>query len=292
MALGATGFRLARKHSMLRSMKDLENYAISATDGLVGHLKDFYFDDDAWVVRYFVVNAGTWLSSRMVLVSPIAVDHPDWIERTLAVSITKEQVKNSPHIDTDKPVSRQNEAQYFGYYGYPVYWDGAGLWGDGMFPYAMAPGYGGYGIDRVERERQLAAYLRDERESNRNSDHKDDPHLRSCNAVTGYHLHAIDGDIGHVSGFLVDDETWAIRYLIVDTSNWWVGHKVLVAPPWITSVNWADQTVSVSLSRKSIKAAPRYDPAVPWSRNQDESLYAHHRRTGFWAGNTRLETEI
>ena len=196
---------------MLRNTKDLENYAISATDGPIGHVKDFYFDDDAWVIRYFMVDAGSWLSSREVLISPISVHHPNWLERTLPVSITKEQVRNSPDVDTDRPVSRQNEEQYMSYYGYPNYWGGGGVWGDGVYPYAMVPGYAGYGLDRVdraEREREEEAFLRAERARHRN----DDPHLRSCKAVAGYRIHATDGEIGHVAGYLVDDETWAILY--------------------------------------------------------------------------------
>ena len=136
---------------MLRTAKDLENYAINATDGPIGHVKDFYFDDDAWVVRYLVVDAGSWLNSRKVLISPMSVHQPTWQERTLPVSLTKEQVKKSPVIDTDKPVSRQNEEQTLGYYGYPYYWGGAGIWGDGLYPYAMLPSYAGYGVDRAER---------------------------------------------------------------------------------------------------------------------------------------------
>jgi PRC-barrel domain len=274
---------------MLRNLKDLENYKISATDGEIGHVKDFYFEDDAWVVRYFVVDAGTWLTSRKVLISPISVHHPDWLARTLPVSITQQQVKHSPDFDSDKPVSRQNEEQYLGYYGYPYYWGGVGMWGEGLYPYAMVPGYApGYGVDRVERERELEAYLRDERARHRN----DDPHLRSCNAVTGYHIHATDGDIGHVSGFLVDDETWSIRYLVIDTSNWWVGHKVLIAPPWIKGVHWSDQTVSVDLSRESIKNAPPYDSTSDWGRDQERGLYRHYGRGGYWAGSSVLETGI
>ena len=273
---------------MLRNLKDLENYKISATDGEIGHVKDFYFQDDAWVIRYFVVDAGTWLSSRKVLISPISVQHPDWLAQTLPVSITKQQVKNSPDIDTDKPVSRQNEESYLGYYGYPTYWDGDGVWGGGMYPYAMAPGFAGDGVDRAERERELEAYLRDERARHRN----DDPHLRSCNAVTGYHIHATDGDIGQVSGFLVDDETWAIRYLIVDTSNWWLGHKVLIAPPWIRAVQWSDRTVAIDLSRDAIQHAPPYDAASDWGREQESGLYRHHGRNGYWAGSTARETAV
>ena len=265
---------------MLRPLKYLENYTIRATDGEIGHVKDFYFDDDVWVVRYLVVNAGTWLASRPVLISPVSVSKPDWVARTLPVAVTREQVRNSPDIDTNKPVSRQNEEQFMGYYGYPGYWAGAGLWGDGLYPYAMVPGYAGYGVDRAEREREMEAYLRDERARHRN----DDPHLRSCNAVTGYHIQATDGEIGHVSGFLVDDETWAIRYLIIDTSNWWMGHQVLVAPPWIEGVHWSDKTVAVDLSRASIKNAPRYDPDADWTRDLDRELYSHHGRSGYWSG--------
>jgi sporulation protein YlmC with PRC-barrel domain len=264
---------------MLRSLKSLENYKISATDGEIGHVKDFYFDDDTWVVRYLVVEAGTWLNSRQVLISPISVNQPDWLQQTLPVSITKEQVKNSPNIDTDMPVSRQNEEQYMGYYGYSSYWGGSGMWGEGLYPYAMVPGFAGYGVSRVERERELEAYLQAERERHRN----DDPHLRSCEAVTGYHIHANDGDIGHVSGFLVDDETWAIRYLIVDTSNWWLGHKVLIAPRWTTGVHWSDKTVSVDLSRDSIKDAPPYDVDAALTRDQELALYRHYSRSGYWA---------
>ncbi len=273
---------------MLRSMKDLENFTIGATDGEIGHLKDFYFDDDAWVVRYLVVDAGSWLSSRKVLISPISLHKPNWQERTLPISITKEQVKNSPDIDTDKPVSRQNEEQYMGYYGYPYYWGGAGAWGAGMYPYAMVPGYVGYGLDRVEREREEEAYLRAEQERHRH----DNPHLRSCKEVAGYHINAIDGEIGHVDGYLIDEETWAIRYVVVNTSNWWLGNQVLIAPEWITGVHWSSRTVSVDLSRESIKEAPPYDPDMAWNRGLDLSLYGHYGRVGRWNGSTVRTTEV
>ena len=273
---------------MLRNLQDLDNYKIHATDGEIGHVKDFYFDDDAWVVRYFVVETGTWLASRQVLVSPISVRQPLWAERTLPVSITQDQVRNSPHIDTDKPVSRQNEEQYMGYYGYPAYWGGEGLWGAGLYPGAMLPGFVGYGTDRVTRERQLEAYLRDERQRHRN----DDPHLRSSLAVTGYHIEATDGEIGHVSGFLVDDETWAVRYLVVDTSNWWLGQKVLVAPMWITGVHWSERTVSIDLSRQSISKAPLYDPVVQWTDEQDLRLHKHYGINGYGVGGKLKETEV
>ncbi len=271
--------RPSRKKLMLRSTKALESCSIGATDGVIGHVKDLYFDDDAWVVRYLVVDTGSWLSSRKVLVSPISLLAPNWNEGILPASITKAQVQASPDIDADKPVSRQNEVQYLGYYGYPYYWGGVGMWGDGLYPYAMVPGYAGYGIDRADREREEESYARAERARHRN----DDPHLRSINAVVGYHIKATDGEIGHVEGLLVDEETWAIRYLIVNTSNWWVGHKVLVAPQWIAGVHWSDETVSVDLSRESVKNAPVYDPAAVLDRPWEAGLYRHYKRPAYWA---------
>lgn len=264
---------------MLRSMKDLENYAIGATDGNVGHVKDLYFDDDAWVIRYLVVETGSWLASRKVLITPLSIRQPNWAERTLSVSITKEQVKNSPDIDTDKPVSRQNETDYLRYYGYPNYWGGAGMWGESLYPYPTLTEYGGERVDRAERQREEEAYLKAERDRHRN----DDPHLRSCKAVVGYHIHATDGDIGHVDGLLVDEETWAIRYMVVDTSNWWVGHKVLIAPQWVKEVRWSDQSVSVDLARDSVKHSPPYESTFEVNRQREMGLYDHYGRSGYWA---------
>ena len=244
---------------MLRSMNDLEGYAIRATDGTIGHVKDFYFDDQAWVIRYLVVDTGTWLSSRKVLISPIAIGHPDWTEKVLPVSITKEQVKNSPDIDTEKPVSRQHEIDYFGYYGYPFYWGGAGIWGGGIYPNMMMPDYVGFESKPFgEGPGADEAYARADTAQHQH----DDPHLRSCKEIMDYHIEATDGDVGHVQGMLVDEETWAIQYLIVNTSNWWLGHQVLIAPHWIKDVSWSDATVSLNLTRQAVKEAPLYDSAA------------------------------
>jgi hypothetical protein len=265
---------------MLRSMKDLEDYAIHATDGDIGHVKDFYFDDEAWVIRYLVVETGSWLSPREVLISPIAIGQPDWANRVLPVSITKEQVENSPDIDTDKPVSRQHEMRYLGYYGYPTYWGGAGLWGGGAYPDMMATGYGElaalpYPADSTAQETYARA------DEARHQD--DDLHLRSCKEVMDYHIDASDGDIGHVEGLLVDEKTWAIRYLVVNTSNWWLGHQVLIAPQWISNVSWAEGTVSVDLTRQGVKDAPPYDSTAQLDRTQEMGIHEHYGRPGYWA---------
>ena len=265
---------------MLRTMNDLEGSAIHATDGNIGHVKDFYFDDEAWVLRYLIVDAGTWLSSRNVLISPIAIDHPNWAEKILPVSITKEQVRNSPDIDTDKPVSRQHEILHLGYYGYSYYWGDNNVWGGGAYPFMLLPGYGGLvAPPQAVSSAEMEAYARDEAARHQN----DDLHLRSYKEVVNYHIKAEDGDIGHLQGILIDEETWAIRYLIVNTSNWWLGHQVLIAPQWIRDVNWPETTISVNLTQQAVKDAPPYNSAELLNREQELAIFKHYGLTGYWA---------
>ena len=274
---------------MLRSMNDLETYAIHATDGDIGQVKDFYFDDNSWVIRYLVVDTGSWLSSRKVLISPIAIGHPNWTEAVLPVSVTKEQVKNSPAIDTDKPVSRQHEIRYLGYYGYPYYWGGVDLWGGGAYPNMLLTDYPGFGaVQGAVQPEMEEAYAR--AEAARHQD--DDIHLRSCKAVIGYHIHATDGDIGHVQTLLVDEETWAIRYMVVNTTNWWLDHQVLIPPQWIKEVSWGDATVSVDLTRQAVQGAPLYDSAGLLNRLQEMGIYDHYGRSGYWADEEKRKAAI
>lgn len=248
---------------MLRSIKDMEHCAIAATDGQIGHVRDFYFDDETWAIRYLVVETGDSTPHRKVLISPIAVNAPNWAEKVIPVAITRAQVARSPDIDTDKPVSRQQEAGYLGYYGYGYYWGGGGLWGGGLYPDMLLGG------------QQLTP--------SRAAEHQhDDPHLRSANAVMRYYVHATDGDIGHVEGMLVDERTWAIRFIVVNTSNWYLGHKVLIAPEWIQDVFWAESKVNVTITRQAVKDAPAYDAASTFDREQETSVYQHHGREPYW----------
>lgn len=271
---------------MLRSIQDLEGYSVSATDGDVGHVKDCYFDDEAWVIRYFVVGTGEWLSSRRVLISPLAIGHPTWADKTLPLSITREQVKNSPHVDTDKPVSRQHEVAYFGYYGYPYYWGGTGLWGAASYPGTLLTGAGYDGIDGEYKRRQANA-------TSREGVHQPtDQHLRSCNVVSKYRVHASDGDLGHVKGMLVDERTWSIRYMIVNTGNWWLGHSVIISPEWIDKVSWTNEEVSIDLTRQAIKDAPPYDSTVQLNRDHELGIYKHYGRTGYWTENAKHRIAI
>jgi hypothetical protein len=268
---------------MLRDVKNMVGFTIAASDGGIGFAADFYFDDKAWVIRYLVVETGTWLSDRKVLISPLAIGEPNWKFATFPARLTRAQVRDSPNINTDKPVSRQHEAEYSSFYGYPYYWGGSGLWGAAYYPGAMltTADYAGSGGDylavRVENERRA-------REAQL-SDHGN-PHLRSCQAVTGYHISAVDGEIGHLQGLLVDEESWAIRYLIVNTSNWWLGHLVLVAPSWISNVSWLQKSITVNLTRQAIQKSPPYDPARQPDRPQETLLHEHYGHHGYWQSET------
>jgi hypothetical protein len=251
---------------MLRNTKDLHAFTIRATDGELGTVDQLYFDDETWAIRYLTVETGGWLGGRPVLISPISVIHTDWQAQQLDVALTKKQVENSPDIDTHQPVSRQHEAAYNRYYGYPYYWGGPYLWGAGAYPadVVMPPIVP---IEEVEKgiESQPG-----------------DSHLRSTEAVTGYSIEAADGEIGHVEGFVVDDEAWAIRYIEVATRNWWPGKKVLVSPAWIERVSWTDSKVYAGLTREAIQNAPEYIESAPITREYENRLYFHYGRPPYW----------
>jgi hypothetical protein len=260
---------------MLRSMKDMEDYAIGATDGLIGRVKDYYFDDESWVIRYLVVETAIASPRHKVLISPISIGQPNWSEKILPVSLSRAQVKSSPNIDTDKPVSRQHEMGYLDYYGYGMYWGGGGLWGAGIYPDELQAG--------LQKEVSNADARRH---------HGDDVHLRSGNEIMRYYVHARDGDIGHVQGLIVDERSWAIRYMIVNTSNWWLGHNVILSPQWIDQVDWAESHVSINLTRQAIKDSPPYEPGVTLSRDQEGAIHAHYGREGYWPREARNPNSI
>lgn len=260
--MGKTGRNYVRLY-MLRNAKELERFALRARDGDIGHVSDFFFDDVRWTVRYLVVDTGPWLKQRSVLISPASVLQAAWNERLLPVNLTREQVEKSPAIDTQQPVSREHEAALLQYYSWPVYW-GAGFPEMGFtMPLVPLPGIPAGGEDP---SRSVSA-----------AEVKQDHHLRSVRAVTGYTIDAADGRIGHVDDFLIDDETWAIRYLVIDTRNWWPGKRVVIAPQWIERVGWHDAQVHVRLTRAAIKGSPEYDPEAPVAEEYGRRLEDHYR---------------
>jgi uncharacterized protein YrrD len=243
----------------LRSLKDLEGYKIAEKDGHIGKVHDFFFDDEFWVVRYLVVDTGSWLPGRKVLLSPGVLLTPDWNAREFTVALTRDQVKNSPDIDTDKPVSRQREMELRTYYGWPFYWTGGGAWPE---PIPLMP--------------PLEPPPPKTREEG-------DPHLRSVREMIGYNIEADDGEIGFVDDFIAEEETWVIRYLVVSTHKWLPGRKVLVAPHWIAGrISWAKQTVKLNMSRASVKNSPEFDPSAPVNREYETRLYDYYGRPKYW----------
>ena len=245
---------------MLNKAKTLNGYTLDSLDGDIGKVKEFYFDDLHWTIRYLVANTGNWLTDRQVLISPHALASVDIEGRNIAINLTKKQIEDSPPLDSDKPVSRQFEEVYYGYYGWPVYWGGPYMWGS--YPYI---------VNNPDEWRESTQ-----------GEKAWDPHLRSTNDVSGHHIQASDGDIGHVEDFIIDDETWAIRYLVIDTRNWWPGKKVLVATQWIESVSWSELKVFVNLTREAIRQSPEYTEESLLTRDYEALLHGHYDRQGYW----------
>lgn len=241
---------------MLRNASAIKGYAIAATDGRLGTVSDFLFDDASWLVRWLVVDTGKWLSGRKVLLPPSVLGHIDPNGNEFAVSLTMQQVKDSPDIDTERPVSRQIETNIYDFYGWRPYWGGTGFLMGGYGGHGH--GYGGGAIaplpspGSMRRAEDIAAAQQND----------DDPHLRSVEAVTGYHIHASDGEIGYVEDFLLQDTDWSIHNLVVDTTNWWPGKKVLIAPRSIQEIDWTDNLVNLKIDREKVKNSPAYDAST------------------------------
>ena len=245
---------------MLFKAKTLAGYKLDSLDGEIGKVKDFYYDDLHWTVRYLVAETGDWISERQVLISPFALVGVNKEERCISIDLVKKQIETSPSLDSDKPVSRQFEQAYYGHYGYPMYWGGPFSWG----PYHSP--------------------LRDREQWKKTSQSKKgwNLHLRSTGDATGHHIQTLNGEIGHVEDFIIDDETWAIRYIVVNTYNWLPGKKVLVAMQWVERMSWDERKVFVNLNRQTIKESPEYTEESLLTRDYESRLYEHYDRKGYW----------
>ncbi|OGV69451.1 MAG: photosystem reaction center subunit H [Lentisphaerae bacterium RIFOXYA12_FULL_48_11] len=245
---------------MLNNAKTLNGYKLHSLDGEIGKVKEFYFDDKHWTVRYLVADTGNWLPGRQVLISPYSLISVNSEEQNIAINLTKKQIEDSPALDSNKPVSLQFEETYYRYYSWPIYWSGPYSWG-------------------------AYAYIVRDRNNWKEASQREktwDPNLRSTHEVSGYNIHATDGDIGHVEDFIIDDETWAIRYMIIDTRNWLPGKQVLVSPQWIERVSWQESKVFVNHSRESIKQSPEYAEKQLLTRDYETRLHRHYERQGYW----------
>lgn len=233
---------------MLQNIKTLHGKTLAASDGDIGHVSDFYFNDTSWAVRYLVANTGTWLTGRLVLISPHSLGLPDADSATIPVHLTRRQIESSPPIETDKPVSRQYELDYYNYYGWPAYWEGGGAWGAATFP-APLP------FSPVERAATIESLA------------QDDPHLRSVQAVTGYSIQATDGELGTVRSFMVDDKTWIIGELVAETGHWYSGKEILIPADRVTRISYEESKVYVNLAKADLQATGKNEVASPGGSN-------------------------
>lgn len=249
---------------MLWDASAIDGYAIEASDGRIGRVSDFLFEDTRWIVRWLVVDTGNWLSNRKVLLPLSVLGKPDPALRQFPVELTKQQVEDSPDIDTDRPVSRQHETHVYEYYGWNPYWD------SGLLPIG-----GGRALPFIETlprsaSMPLDAVAEDTRQAG------GDPHLRSAEAVTGFHVHATDGEIGHVEDFLVEDVDWSIRYLKVNTKNFWPGVSVLIPPRSVRTIDRPDRLVHLDVDRQTVLNSPPYDPSTTADGAYDETFLTYY----------------
>ena len=253
---------------MLLAASALKGYAIEASDGRVGTVTDLLFDNSSWNIRWIVVDTGTWLTARKVLLHPSAVTRPDYERQELSVALSRHQIEASPSIHQDQPVSQQAENSLYDYYGWDPHWGGTYFGGGGIAPPLSAPPY--FGMSAL-REPMGAVQVPDE----------GDPHLRSVAEVTGYHILASDGEIGHAENFLIEDATWSIRYLIVDTSNWWLGRHVLISPYAVSKVSYAERQIAMGVDRDKVKSSPPWDPAAMIDTYYEKRLHRHYGWQGY-----------
>ena len=245
---------------MLNSAKELKSYKLNGIDGELGKVKQFYFDDEHWGIRYLVADTTNWLNDRQILVSTYSLLAVNRDEQNIKINLTKKQIQDSPSIGFDKPVSKQFEEQYREHYGLPSYWGGDYRW-------EITP-------DIVRDSAKQLKLSKDENVG--------DAHLRSTDEVSGYRIYAHDGVIGHIEDYIIDDETWEVRYLVIDTQNLWPGKKVLLSPFWMESISWQEQKAFVKLARNAIKESPEYSKNLLTTRGYEAKLFQYYNQRGFW----------
>ncbi len=252
---------------MLQVISPLKGFSVEASDGRIGTVVDFLFDEVSWKLRWLVIDCGSWLRGRKTLIHPSAISQEDLERQHFVVSLTKAQVEGGPALAEDKPVSQQMENQLYTYYGWDPLWGGANL---SAIPGAMAsplmgPPYMGFGSADETEAGGGAPALREA-----------DPHLRSVVEVIGYRVHAVDGEIGHIENFVLDGADWSVRYFIVDTRNWWFGQRVLISPFAVKTIDWFDRHVELNVSCEVVKTSPPWDPLAAFNDEYAKRLHTHY----------------
>ncbi len=246
---------------MLRSIKSYEGHLIQGADGEIGSVTDFFFDDVDWSIRYLVVDTGKWIPGRRALISPLTLERLADVPASFFAPVTKEIIEKSPPFDAEQAISRQYETELTNYYGWPAYWEG--------FKLSMASSIGKRSDVLPDDVKRL------------NLEQRGVSNLWSANEVIGYFIEATDGEIGHVEDFVLEDETWAIRYMVIDTRNWLPGRKVLIIPQLTEGISWTEAKVRVELPRETVKESPEFDPNAPINRQYEVRLYDYYGRPAY-----------
>jgi sporulation protein YlmC with PRC-barrel domain len=218
-------------------MKDLKGEAIAARDGDIGSVKDVYFDDEKLAVRYLVLDTGGWITGRRVLLSPANLGEP--VGGVIPANLSRRQVEEAPGIDEHLPVSRLYERAHAHHYRYPYYWGGPLLWGFAAAPMAL-------GMEETE-SRASEQMARENEEAARRS------HLRSASEIVGYKVQARDGPLGKVDDFVVEDDDWSLKGMVVDTREWWPGGRVEVPAEAMEAIDWENREVRLRVTREALE---------------------------------------
>lgn len=229
---------------MFINFKQLTSSHINAIDGELGKVKDVYFDDRHWTIRFLVVDVHPWLAlSQKVMLSPIALLNFNVKDAEVKVSMSKEMIENCPKVEDYATVSREFEKKYFDYFGYGYYWTGPSMWGDYTYPSAL-----------FNRELLPHSAIQETEMDKINQ-------LRSAYEIQNYDVEEIDGSKGRVQDCIWNTHDWSLKYLVIDARNWLPdGKKVLISPRQIESMNWENKVVKCRLSIEQIDDCPEYDP--------------------------------
>ena len=246
---------------MLYNFSELQKYVVKATNDEIGKVEDLYFEDTTWGIHYLVADTGNWLAENLVLLTPTKISEINEKERQVLFELSKKKIEDSPPVYQDKPVYRQKELEILDYYkDWPHYWAAFSQAPPPTMPVILA------------RRKN-----KDSQKSSQDYEDQNNAHLRSCQEVTNYNLHATDGKFGHVEDFLVNDQNWKIEFFVVDTKNWLpFSKKVLISPKWINKIIWASEEVKVNLAQDLIKNSPEYDHTKPILQEYIDVLYEYY----------------
>lgn len=247
---------------MLRSLNHIRNASIQANDGEIGRCRDFLFDDLSWGIRYMVADTRKWLPGRKVLISPVALKKYAWESDAMVVDLTMDAVKESPPLEMDMSISHQYEKKLFEHYHWPYISAGLETWG--AAPFTEIP------VGETEDKKPQDAQLPEE------------SHLRSVDEVSGYRIQATDESVGHVEDFLVEEDGWVIRYIVVDTRNWLPGRKVLISPKWADLIDYHRSKMHIRMRRSAVESSPPFDPRKTLQRGDEQRLYDHYAESPYW----------